>query len=109
MDFKVGLKYCGHCQPHMPMTEFARDLAKLTPGLSYTRWDDFGNYQALLVLNACTAQCASVPEVDVPKVIVSSHTLDYSEYRSREELLEATAQTLRGLAGDNKKIDPTHN
>ena len=81
----------------MPMSEFTRELAKLVTDIRYTSWDDFGHYQVLLVLNACSVQCASVPEVDVPKIIVSVNTLNSREYSSYQEVLQATARLLSCL------------
>lgn len=101
MSLNVGVKYCGHCQPRVPMSQFARDLRERLPEVNFTRWDDFGAYSVLLVLNACPVQCAQVPEVDALKVMVSSQSLNFLEYNSYEELLQATANLLNNLAAQS--------
>ena len=98
MDIIVGLKYCGHCQPHMSMVEFARDLQKSLPNIGFTRWDDFDDYSLLLVLCACPAQCVKVTGTQAPQVIVGCHSLNFVDYASRDELLDAAAKLLRQTA-----------
>lgn len=82
----------------MSMSQFAEDLKRLLHNVTFTKWDDFGAYSVLLILNACPVQCAHVNEIETPKVVLSNQSLDYREYSSREDLLRATADVLNSMA-----------
>ena len=87
------------------MLDMTEELKQQLPGFKFTRWDDFGAYDALLVLNACPVQCAHIPNLqdDVPKAILSSQSLNYQDYPSYQELLQATGEYLCELTRHRKR------
>jgi hypothetical protein len=60
---KIGVKFCGHCNPQADMPALLETLAKAEPCLDFGRWELPG-YEVLLVLNACSAGCATKPTFD---------------------------------------------
>lgn len=47
---KIGVKFCGNCNPHYDMPGLVTELAAQVDGLTFGRWDK-GEYDILLVLN----------------------------------------------------------
>jgi hypothetical protein len=81
------------------MGEFMESLLPLLSGVEMIGWDNYGSYSHLLILNACPAQCASVPEFDGPTIIVSNQSLNFLEYHCPQALLQATAALLNQCGG----------
>jgi hypothetical protein len=101
MALVLGVKYCGHCQPHRNMAEFMDKLRPRLHGVQLVRWDDWGEYSHLLVLNACPVQCARTPEFSGPAIMIGSQYLNFKEYGQEEDLLAAAAELLNQMAAQN--------
>lgn len=71
---KVGVKFCGNCNPHVDMPELVQDMAAKAPGITFVRWDD--EYDILLILGGCPADCASRPPFGGPIVVATSEAVD---------------------------------
>ncbi len=95
---RVGVKYCGHCQPHRNMVELMGLVRALAPDIEFLRWSE-PDYDVLLILQACDVACAEAPPVALPLVEVIVSSIDFEEYESDEELARATVAALR-RAGD---------
>jgi hypothetical protein len=73
---KVGVKFCGNCNPQVDMPElFKRSIAQ---GLEVTfvRWDNDKEYDVLLVLSSCPVDCATRPSFAGPVIVATSEAVD---------------------------------
>ncbi len=72
---KVGVKFCGNCNPCVDMPALFRALAARAEGVSFVRWDD-ADYDVLLVLSSCRSDCATRPPFAGPVVSATSEAVD---------------------------------
>lgn len=87
---KVGVKYCGHCNPQEEGPALIRRLQQRLPGLVVVHWDVL-DYNVLLVVNACAVGCATRPAFNGPIIeIVPGEVRDCKvpTGHSAERLLE---------------------
>ncbi len=63
--FRVGIKYCGGCNPRYDRPDFVRRLAEACPGASFVPARP-GGQERLLVVCGCTARCADLTGLDAP-------------------------------------------
>lgn len=73
---RVGVKFCGNCNPRINMPELAGTLAAAAAEARFVRWDDQSGYDILLVLNSCQVGCATRPPFKGPCVFVTSESVD---------------------------------
>ena len=74
---EVAVKYCGHCNEYLDMKEVLGQIRTRLPDLTYTTVTEAVAPDALLVLNACPAGCASVPPFPPEKIVfVTPDTVD---------------------------------
>ena len=57
---KVGLKFCGGCNPRYDRVELARRLRESHPQLEWENAQSGVVYDLLIVLCGCSARCASL-------------------------------------------------
>lgn len=55
---RVGLRYCGGCNPRFDRTAFVRKLKDAFPSLSFAYAQEGVLYDTVLVICGCTAICA---------------------------------------------------
>ena len=91
---RIGVKFCGNCQPRRDMSELYDRLKAQAPDLDFIGWGE-PDYAALLILQACDAVCATLPPFAGPKVEVVGSTLDFTGYEDADELAGATLAALR--------------
>lgn len=97
---RVGVKFCGHCAPVMDMMSLLHLLQSSLPGIEFSFYVREQGQDLLLVMHACDAQCALVPEFDGPVIQVSPYRIDNWTYPEdefvktlAEKILLATGQT----------------
>lgn len=73
---KVGVKFCGNCNPHIDMLSLYKKLKIKLPNTEFIQWDE-GGFSILLILNSCPIGCATHPEFSGPKLIVTSDSINY--------------------------------
>jgi hypothetical protein len=103
MSLTLGIKYCGHCQPRRNMFEFMERLCFWLKDVEFIGWDKPGDYAHLLILNACSVQCARVPEFGGTVIFVSDQGLNFQEYDQEEDLLQAVADLINNLTVKTEK------
>lgn len=72
---KVGVKFCGNCNPHVDMPGLLKNLAAEAEGVTFVRWEQ-GGYDILLVLSGCPADCAGRPDFAGRVIIATSEAVD---------------------------------
>ncbi|MGE4274345.1 MAG: CoA transferase subunit A [Desulfitobacterium sp.] len=105
----IGVKYCGHCNPLVEGPEIVENLEKLGPNLEFVSWQE-PKKDILLMINACTSDCATRPHFDGPVINVSGSSVEWIEY-SRTGLPsqiirmieEKEAESLSNVELNNKK------
>lgn len=110
---KVGVRFCGFCNPHFDVSVLLNKLGALTPGVEYIRWDDM-NVEAYLYLSGCSRACAVRAGVREPKVVVAGTMVDYKFVPLRElperirkvlMLVDKEAARLSGEVNFKKRTD----
>ncbi len=93
---KVGLKFCGSCNPHIQVGQIYREIKEkaLRAGLDlrFRPWDEPG-CDLLLVISGCPADCAERPVHTIREVIVAGETLNRKPC-SRERLAKETLTSI---------------
>jgi len=105
MSARIGVKFCGHCNPQVDMTAVLAQVQARALGWSFGRWDEDG-YDVLLVLGACPAVCASRPAFAGPAVVAASDAVDgwpVARDRLAAEIVAAVGRHV-GRRGDNASI-----
>jgi hypothetical protein len=73
---KVGVKFCGNCNPHKDMTNVLQTLMALEKSIQFVSWQETP-YDVLLILSGCPVDCATRPEFIGSHVIVTSESVDH--------------------------------
>lgn len=58
---KIAVKFCGHCNPQLDMVEVFEVLRSRLPEMEFCFFSQDTDADTLLILNACSAACASPP------------------------------------------------
>lgn len=95
---KVGVKFCGNCNPQLDMISLKKWLEISTPEISFVRWEDEG-YDVLLLLSSCPADCTTRPDFAGPMIRVTSELIDQSSF-GRHELPGAVLKVIQRYAED---------
>jgi hypothetical protein len=90
---RIGVKFCGNCQPRRDMPALYQALCRARD-LVFVSWSDPA-YDMLLILQACDAACATIPDFAGPKVEVIASSLDFVEHEDDDALLAAVLAVLR--------------
>ncbi|MGL5514033.1 MAG: hypothetical protein ACRDBM_12460 [Sporomusa sp.] len=72
---RIGVKFCGNCNPHYDMPGLVIALAARAEGLTFVCADE-GNYDVLFILNSCGLACATRPPFEGRVVAVTSESVD---------------------------------
>ncbi|MDK2919931.1 MAG: hypothetical protein PWQ37_2664 [Candidatus Petromonas sp.] len=73
---KVGVKYCGNCNPYIDTQQLFSILQnELQDEIIFTHWEK-KPYDALLILSGCPADCAKRPQFSGPGIVVAGKTVD---------------------------------
>lgn len=89
----VGVKMCGHCNPHIDMPSVLIKLNKQAQNIEFIRWDDEGGYDTLIMLNACEVGCATHPDFQGPLLVVAGLTIN-SQVVSEDKLVDTILDNL---------------
>lgn len=90
---RIGLKYCGNCNPHIDGPGFVEALKKEMPDAVFCQAGT-QDIDALLIVSGCPADCATRPVYAGPTVVVAGNTVGYIPYE-RDELLKIVKTKLR--------------
>ncbi|GAB6172119.1 hypothetical protein JCM15765_15970 [Paradesulfitobacterium aromaticivorans] len=82
---KIGLKYCGNCNPAINTGELAAKLKCEFPNKQFVRWDEDG-IKVLIVLSGCARDCATRPPFTGPVIVVAGQTFNGWEVASNQLL-----------------------
>ena len=96
---EVAVKYCGHCNEYLDMKEVLGQIRTRLPDLTYTTVNEAVAPDALLVLNACPAGCASVPPFPPEKIVfVTPDTVDRWSVTPDRLIDEIVSRLMKKLA-----------
>ncbi|MGB3974245.1 MAG: hypothetical protein WBL58_08825 [Peptococcia bacterium] len=95
MKAKIGVKYCGNCNPHLDGPEFVKELQRLNPDLLFVSYNA-EDKDLLLIVSSCQADCATRPDYQGNTVVVSGYTLDFTPVKP-DQLPAAVSKKLREM------------
>lgn len=73
---KIGLKYCGNCNPHIDSPAIINYLKKHSKGeWEFVSWTD-PDYSLLLIMSGCPVDCATRPPFKGKVISVSGYLID---------------------------------
>jgi hypothetical protein len=72
---RVGVKFCGNCNPLIDTGAVLQELKAQTDDVSFVPWDD-DDYSVLLVLSSCNKDCATRPAFAGPVIEVTNTSID---------------------------------
>ena len=85
---KIGIKYCGGCNPRYDRGAAVRQFQTQFPELSCSPARTGEHYDLLLVLCGCTARCAEIAGLEASKVC----------WVCRQEEIPTAVEALEALA-----------
>jgi hypothetical protein len=100
---KVGVKFCGNCNPHLDCPKLLQELIQEARGIRFVHWSET-DFDLLLILSACPIDCATRPDFQGPTVIVSGSMVDrrtMSEDLLLNSILEALYRLKEGYENVN--------
>lgn len=62
---RIGLKYCGGCNPSYERVEYVRAIEQAAGGRIEWVSPDAGGFASLLVVSGCDKECAEMAEYEV--------------------------------------------
>lgn len=80
---KVGVKYCGHCNPYSDGPAIIKATEALATGLEFVSWGD-DEKKVLLIISGCLNDCVSKPAFDGPVVHIANNTLNGKQWTADE-------------------------
>jgi hypothetical protein len=61
---KIGIKYCGNCNPHIVSPDIVRELEKsLPPDFLPLFYDNYPELDILIIVCGCPTRCVDISEV----------------------------------------------
>ena len=94
---RVGVKFCGNCNPLVDMGAVLQELSALSSDVTFVPWNN-GNYIVLLVLSSCSRDCATRPAFAGPVIEVADLTVDRWPVAA-EQLPAAIMAAIRARSG----------
>lgn len=94
MPEKIGVRYCGGCNPRYDRVALVRRLESFFPEQEFVPAEPGGSYPAVLVVSGCTARCADVSGLITPALIQLS---------GGEDLLPAREKLKQALQGQQAR------
>lgn len=79
MGNKIGIKFCGNCNPHINSGKILRSIKDiLIKELPHAEFVSSGapEISVLLVISGCPADCAGRPADRVPEVVIAGETVN---------------------------------
>ena len=65
-EVKVGLRYCGGCNPRYDRVALVKELQRSLPGIRFELADADAPHAAALLVCGCSAQCVGVSDLTLP-------------------------------------------
>ncbi len=84
---KVGIKYCGGCNPKYNRTEMVNKLINKYPEIDFEPVKEHVFYDAVLIINGCKRSCAGHQMLDTDKKIFLDSPEDFDSLIEKSELL----------------------
>lgn len=82
MALRVGVKYCGHCNPVVDTPGLLAHIKARRPEWEWVTWKQAED--GPLILCGCPKACATPPSFDGPTVLVAGDTLNGQRYNMAE-------------------------
>lgn len=90
-SIKVGVKFCGNCNPHVDAAFLLEQIKIIANDIEFVHMGK--HFDVLLLLNSCPVGCATPPDFTGPSVIVTSNSVNYFSTPS-EQLTDKILQAL---------------
>ena len=65
-EVKVGLRYCGGCNPRYDRVALVKELQQSLPGIRFELADADADHAAVVLVCGCTAQCVGISDLTLP-------------------------------------------
>lgn len=76
MKTRVGVKFCGNCNPYFNSGDLIKRLKTDLPEIEFVKYDE-EPFEVLLVFSGCESNCVSKQNSRVPEIIVAGYTLNH--------------------------------
>ncbi len=72
---KIGVKYCGNCNPQINGPKLVKKVKKLLPDSLFLS-AEVPDIDVLLIVSGCPVDCATRPKFIGPLVVIAGKTVD---------------------------------
>lgn len=76
---KIGIKYCGGCNPHFDRIDKVNKLMELFKDVNFEYAKENKTYDLILVVNGCGRGCSDHSSLRGKEKIIINHESDYLE------------------------------
>lgn len=90
---RIGVKYCGHCNPEVEGPELVAQILALAPEFTVVNWEE--DKDILLVISGCAIDCVSQPAFQGPVINVAGRFVERWFIHPLEELPSAILAKIR--------------
>ena len=73
---RVGIRYCGGCNPHYDRVALAGELERALPELTFSPAEPDAAYLAIVTVSGCPVQCASRPDQAAGPLVIPISSWD---------------------------------
>ena len=107
---KIGIKYCGGCNPRYDRTGAVKELMKEYPEAAWCYPEDAASCDVVIAVTGCGKDCISrekIPEHTAAYICVNARE-DVETARERLKTLRLHDQVYRKSGSQGKQHDKTH-
>lgn len=77
MVLRVGVKFCGNCNPQIDLSAVFAKMKIMTKKIEFVSYNDPKEFEKLLILSSCSSDCAARPPFAGTTVVVGGAEVDY--------------------------------
>lgn len=74
---RVGVKFCGHCNPKIGAVRVVQDIQKSLLSVNFVPWTE--QKDILLIINCCNTACATQPDFSGPIFKFTSYSTEFDD------------------------------
>lgn len=92
---RIGIKYCGNCNPVIDNTSLIAKLKETLIDWQFVRWDE-PDKDVIMILSGCPRDCATRPSVKVPTIVVAGFTVNGWEVQP-EQVVDILVERIKEI------------
>ncbi len=84
MSYRIGIQFCGGCNPHIDRGRIAREVRERLADEGYEVVWNRTDCDFVIFMSGCTASCAERQSCGKPSIQIAAATVDFTEVAEQE-------------------------